>query len=352
MTTNNNKDISNPTKKRSFGFLILKYLLIGTGICSAFVILFIAWIYFSIFSGPGPMEINDFHPFRSAEAKSQYLAFEDEMERTWPIVSEERFVQTSYGKTFMRISGPLNAPPLILLPGGGANSIIWNANIKALSEEYRTYALDNIYDYGRSVYKRKIEDGEGYADWLSELSDTLNLGNDIRLIGYSYGGWVVSQYATYHPERIEKLVLIAPAFTVLPLTGEFILQMIKTIIPIRYFKKKVMYWVWDDLAQMGEWGRRIVEDRIDYYQIALKSFKFKQPVNPTVLSDEELKEFKVPLLYMVGENEKAYNAHDAIARLNNINPRISTVMIDGTGHDLMFTDTDTVNHVILDFLRQ
>jgi pimeloyl-ACP methyl ester carboxylesterase len=329
----------------------LKFFLIGLGFFLLLIASFIIWIYFSIFYGPDPFEISEFHPFRSVEAKNKYLAYENEMAKTWLIDSEERFVQTSFGKTFMRISGPHDAAPLILLPGGGSNSIIWRANIKALSEEYRTYALDNIYDYGRSVYTQKITDGKGLANWLYELSDSLKLGNNISLIGYSYGGWVISQYATHHPERIEKLVLIAPAFTVLPLSDEFIFQMIKSLIPVRYFKKKVMYWVWNDLSKKGEWGRRIVEDRIDYYEIAIKSFKFKQPVNPTVLSDEELIAMKIPLLFMVGENEKAYNAHHAIARLNNINPDISTVLIEGTGHDLMFTNTDTVNQLILDFLR-
>lgn len=343
---------SEKVSKRHFFFRrFLKYFLIAFGVFILLISSFVLWIYFSIFSGPDPFEISEFHPFRSIEAKNAYLAYENEMEKTWPIISKERVVQTSYGKTFMRISGPLNAPPLILLPGGGSNSLIWKANIKAFSEEYRTYALDNIYDYGRSVYTRKITDGEDLAEWLNELSDSLNLDNNISFIGYSYGGWVVSQYAIYHPERIEKLVLIAPAFTVLPLTNEFILQMIKSLIPVRYFKKKVMYWIWDDLSKKGEWGRRIVEDRIDYYEIAIKSFKFKQPVNPTVLSDEELKELKMPILYIVGENEKAYNSNDAIARLNNLNSDISTVLIEGTGHDLMFTNTDTVNQLILDFLK-
>jgi pimeloyl-ACP methyl ester carboxylesterase len=347
----NKKTADKSPKRRSLGIRLVKYFLIGVGTILLLICVFVIWIYFSIFSGPSPMDFSEFHPFRSAKAKAEYLAFEEEMEKTWPIISEERFVQTSYGSTFMRISGPLNAPPLILLPGGGSNSIIWKANIKALSEENRTYALDNIYDYGRSVYMRKIEDGEDFANWLNELSDTLDFGNDIRVIGYSYGGWVASQYAIYHPERIEKLVLIAPAFTVLPLTDEYILQMIKTLIPIRYFKKKIMYWVWADLAKMGDWGRSIVENRIDYYQLALKSFKFKQPVNPTVLSDKELRKLTMPVLYLIGENETVYNAHDAISRLHNINQEIRTELINGTGHDLMFTHTDKVNTILLDFLK-
>ncbi len=314
--------------------------------------IFVAWIYFAIISGPDQMDITAFHPFRSEKAKIEYLAFEQEMEKTWPIASEERFVTTSFGQTFMRISGPLNAPPLLLLPGGGCNSVIWNANIEALSQEYRTYALDNIYDYGRSVYMRKIETGKDYSDWLDELADSLNLTDDIRVMGYSYGGWVASQYAIQHPERIAKLVLIGPASTILPIPSEYIVQMLQSIIPVRYFKSKIMYWVWADLANLGEWGIGLVEARIDYFQLALKSFKFKQSVNPIVLTDEEIKGIRFPLLHIVGENETAYNAKDAVSRLNDLNSEIRTVMLDGTGHDLMFTHTDTLNHILLEFLQE
>lgn len=298
------------------------------------------------------MEMNDFHPFRSEKAKILYTAFEEEMEASWPIKSEERIVETSHGKTFMRISGPEDGPTLILLPGGGSNSLIWHANIEALSRVFRTYALDNIYDYGRSVYTQQLESGQDFASWLDELSDSLHLDNDIRMMGYSYGGWVASQFALYHPERLKQVVLVAPAFTVLPLSNEYILEMVKTLLPVRYYKSRIMYWVWKDLSEMGQWGQNLVEERIDYYQLSLKSFKFKQPVNPTVLTDKELTEVSVPILYIVGENETAYNAHDAISRLNKVNPEIQTELMSNTGHDLMFTHTDTFNSIVLEFMAE
>ncbi len=251
----------------------------------------------------------------------------------------------------MRISGPNEAPPLLLLPGGGTNSLIWKANIKALSQNYRTYALDNIYDYGRSVYMREMKIGKDYSDWLNELFDTLQLGNSIRIIGYSYGGWVASQYALFHPERLNHVVLIAPASTIFPLSSKYIQRMVATLIPIRYFKAKTMYWIWADLAKMGEIGKQLVEDRIDFYDLALKSFKFKQPVNPTVLTDSELQKLEIPVLFLVGDHETAYNANDAISRLNKVNPKIKTDLIPNTGHELMFSHTDMVNQKILEFLK-
>lgn len=339
-------------KQNSLIFRIFKIFLIVTGILFLLVISLVVWIYLSLSSGPDPMEINSYHPFRSEKAKEQYLTFENKMAEKWPLRSEERFLQTSFGTTFIRISGPIDAQPVVLLPGGGCNSLIWSSNIKALSQNYRTYALDNIYDYGKSIYIREITSGRDFADWLNELFDTLPLDSNVRIIGYSFGGWVTSQYALYHPERLKRVILISPVYTILPLSKAYILRMITTLIPIRYFKEKIMYWCWSDLAKTGDSGKQLVEDRIDYYNIALNSFKFKQPVNPTVLTDLELQKLEMPLLFLVGEHETVYNAYDAISRLNRVNAKIKTDLIPDTGHDIMFTHTDTVNRKILDFLNE
>ncbi len=354
MTANRvqNRGIEKPVKQRTAISRILKYFFVGIGSVLLLLIAFVLWIYLALFSGPGPMEINDFHPFRSEQAKAQYLAFENQMAKSWPMRSEEKLVETSYGKTFIRVSGPAGAPPLVLLPGGGCNSLSWHANIQALSQKYRTYALDNIYDYGRSVYTREIKDGRDFSDWLDELFDALWLCGKIRIIGYSYGGWVTSQYALHHPERLARVVLIAPVYTVLPLSDKYVLDMIATLIPVRRFKSKLIYSTWFDLAQRGESGRQLVEDRIDYYTTALKCFKFKQPARITVLTDSELKKIRVPVLFLVGDHETIYDAHDAVDRLHRVNPTIRTEIIPGTGHDLMFTHTEIVNRKILDFLRE
>jgi pimeloyl-ACP methyl ester carboxylesterase len=90
-------------------------------------------------------------------------------------------------------------------------------NIVALSENYRTYAVDNIYDYGRSIYTRKIGIPDDFVGWLDELFTALKLGDNINIMGLSYGGWIAAQYALRLPERLNKIVLLAPVCTVLPL---------------------------------------------------------------------------------------------------------------------------------------
>jgi hypothetical protein len=121
-------------------------LLIGCATITVLVIAMIIGVGAWLFSGPEDIEMTAYHPFRSATAKEQYLELYDRRAEKWPVVSKTRIVDTSYGKTFVRICGPSGAPPLVLLHGVGGNSLQWMPNIVALSENYRTYAVDNIYD--------------------------------------------------------------------------------------------------------------------------------------------------------------------------------------------------------------
>lgn len=346
-----NKLYSKSTKSRALFPRILKYFLICFGSIAFLIIAFAVWIYFSLISGPDSMEISEFHPFKSSKARTEYLAFEDKMAEKWPVISEEKIIETSYGKTFMRISGPIDGPTLVLLPAGGANSLIWHANIKALSSVYRTYALDNIYDYGRSIYTRKMETPNDFSQWLNELFDTLSFGNDIRIAGYSYGGWVTGNYAASHPDRLSRVILIAPIFSIQPVTKDFVWDMFLGLLPCKYMRRKTIYSIWNDLVLSGEEGKRIADDRVEYINIAMKSFKFKLGVEPNTLTDAELKKLKMPVLFLIGENEKVCNPQLAIDRLNKVAPGIKTELISGTGHDLLFTHTDEINNMMLEFLK-
>lgn len=297
------------------------------------------------------MKISTFHPFKSLKAKTQYLAFEDKMVKKWPIVTEERTVETSYGQTFMRIGGPANGQPLVLLPGGGSNSLIWQANIKALASVYRTYALDNIYDFGRSVYTRKMETYRDYTQWLDELFDNLTLGQNIRIAGYSFGGWVTGNYAAAHPERLSKVILIAPVFSIQPITKSFIWGMILGILPFKFTRQLSVYSAWKDLLVSGREGKTTVDDRVEYFNIAMKSFKFKMGVQPNMLTDVELSKLTMPVLYLIGEHDIVCDPKLAVERLDEVVPEIQTELISNTGHDLMYTHTDMVNNAMLNFLE-
>jgi pimeloyl-ACP methyl ester carboxylesterase len=244
-------------------------------------------------------------------------------------------IDTSYGQTFVRISGPADAPPFVLMHGANATSLSWMPNIKALSRSYRTYAVDNIYEFGRSEFTKIFKVPNDFVDWMDELFSALDLGDNINMMGLSYGGWLTSQYALKHPEKLDNIVLLAPADTVLPLGVGFIKPALISILPHRHFVKKGVFFILEDLWKKEETSRAFAEQWVDHLDLGLRSFKLKMPV-----------------LFMVGENEKIYPPYEAVERLKSIAPQIKTEIIPGAGHDLSVVQAEMVNQKILDFLEK
>jgi len=331
---------------------ILKKLIIGLGAVLFIVIFAFSWFVMSLFSEQDMSEMPEYHPFKSVEAKKQYLDYYDKRALEWPVASEAKVVQTSYGKTFIRISGPKDAPSLVLLPSTSASSLIWMPNIKALSVHYRVYAVDNIYDFGRSINMRNIKDSDDMVNWLDELFTILDLGDSINLMGLSFGGWLTSQYTLAHANRLNKVIWLAPVATIIDIPGEWAWRGILSAIPHRYFMKKFLVdWLFEDLSQKNdESSIKQLDKIVDDALLGLKCFKFRMPVTPSVLTDNELQGIKVPTLFLVGENEKIYPAKKAVERLNTVAPQIQTEIIAGAGHDLTIVQAELVNKKVLDFL--
>lgn len=304
-----------------------------------------------IISQHAASNIGEHHPFRSEKSKERFLSVYDQRARQWPVASETRLVETSFGSTLVRISGPKDAPALALLHGVGGNSLQWWPNIKALSQSHRTYAIDGIYGHGRSVYTRLLESPEDFVRWLDELFDALGLQDDISLMGLSYGGWQTAMYALRHPQRLRKVVLLAPVMTVLPLPFAWIWRAVLCLLPDRSFLEGLMVWMHPDLAKGDQKQLQWMNEEIDAAFLALRCFKPKPMVNPTLLTDAELGSLRVPTLFLVGENERIYSATQAIERLQRVAPQIETEIIQNAGHDLLLVQPDLVVRKILVFLK-
>ena len=290
-----------------------------------------------------------FHPFRSAAAKQTYLAFYDDMARRWPVASETHMIGTSFGDTFVRIQGPIDAPKLVLLPGDSENSLSWMPVIEALSAQHRTYALDHIYDNGRSIYTKEPQSPTDLVQWLDELFVALELER-LRLVGYSNGGWQAALYALAHPHRLEKLVLLAPSGTVLPPpVGLLIRAMAYYFVPLRYITKTYLYWYGPDAVRNIQTRSRI-DEMIEELMLARKCFKRRTFVPPTVLADRDWQGLKVPTLFLVGENELTYSATKAVERLAAVAPTVKTSVAAHADHYLTIVNPKWVTDHVLTFL--
>ena len=74
--------------------------------------------------------------FKTPEGQARYLAAYDAALKLWPVPYDEIDVSTRFGTTHVVVSGPKDAPPLVLLHGYMATSVMWSPNMIAFSRDY------------------------------------------------------------------------------------------------------------------------------------------------------------------------------------------------------------------------
>jgi pimeloyl-ACP methyl ester carboxylesterase len=261
-------------------------------------------------------------------------------------------LETASGQTFVRASGRSTDPPLILLPGARSGSLMWIHNIAALAAHYRTCALDTLGDVGFSVNRGDVTKPEDLVNWLDEVFTVLVPEGSLHLMGISYGGWLAGQYALRFPARVRSVVLLAPACTVLPISYAFMARMGLLSIPVGKPLRRMLRWLFRDAVRGGDACRALVEEAIADVELGVRLFALPRPPFPTVIDDQAWQGFRVPCLFLVGENEKIYSAQAAMGRLKRVAPQVKAEIIPGAGHDLTMVQADLVISKVLAFLGE
>ena len=99
---------------------------------------------------------------------------------------------------------------LVMIHGFGGQATQWRYQLNHFARTNRVVALD-LRGHGHSDRPAgTYEMAQIQADLLAAL-EILGITEPFVLMGHSFGGAVVSQFAAEHPERVERLVLIASA---------------------------------------------------------------------------------------------------------------------------------------------
>lgn len=296
------------------------------------------------------MSMPEYLPYRSAAARDSYFAYYDSLAlKRWPVASEKRMAPTTYGQTFVRITGPADAPPLVLLPGAVATSLMWAPNIRELSQDCRTYAVDMIGDVGRTTCTRPVRRVDDLLAWLDELFDALDLREGLSLAGVSYGGWLTLQYAAHAPQRLSAAIPLAPGGAVLRISRGFIARLMLAGVLSRWLLRPLCCWIFADMARKDpHW----LDELLDEMRTGMRSLGPRSLPMPQVWTDAQWQAPTVPTLFLVGEHETIYDPREAVLRLRRVAPEVRSEIIPGAGHDLSIVQAETVDRRIVEFVKQ
>lgn len=285
--------------------------------------------------------------FKTREGERRYMEAYDAVLREWPVAYQELDLPTRLGTTHVIASGPAEAPALVLLPSMAGSATLWRPNVAALSEAYRTYAVDVVGQAGKSVLTRRIRSRQDFADWLVDLLDVLGVRR-ASIVGNSYGGFLALNQASLTPERVDRVVLINPAGT---FVGGLVWAFLRARLSRMIRGKKKATEITDLLGE----GVTLHPDDVAWgslMRITMSESARPNLVSPIVFSPAELQAVRVPALLLIGEDETLYNPHTTLKRALARMPSLRGEIIPGAHHLAALARPDDVNRRILEFLRQ
>lgn len=102
-----------------------------------------------------------------------------------------------------------SGPPVIFIHGLSGCWQNWLEQIPLFARDHRVIAVD-LPGFGQSEMPAEEISISIYADAIDELMGELDL-EEARIVGNSMGGFIGAELAIQHPERVERLVLVAAA---------------------------------------------------------------------------------------------------------------------------------------------
>ncbi len=247
--------------------------------------------------------------FKTAEGeravRERYLEYLEH----WPVPNEQLRVPSREGETFVIVSGPKDAPALLLFHGSMANSAMWMADMPAWAAHFRVYAVDMIGEPGFSAPSRPPLDSDAHALWLDDVMAGLGVSRTF-LAGVSLGGWLALDYAIRRPERVAGLVVLCPG-GVGRLKIGFLFRVLPLLLLGHWGKSKATEIV------LGRMPRSVSPEArgfIDFFRLIHENFRARRVKLP-IFTDESLRALKMPLLAIVGGRDVMIDSGETRDRL-------------------------------------
>lgn len=280
--------------------------------------------------------------YKSDIYKQRLLEIYDSRLAAWPVPYESVYLDTRFGKIHVIASGNEHAPPVLLINASGLSAWSWIHNVQALSQEFRTYAVDNIGEGGKNEMLAPgniPRTGRDIAAFYSDICDQLGI-EKVSVIGASVGGFISTNFALFAPERVDKLVLLGSmgyGSTSKTIVGMTIAQGF----PVKPVQNATFRWAF---------GKdEVVNDSFsEWFRIYMKGL-VPTPIRPTTFKPEELQQLQVPTLAYFGTKDGVIGSAEAASSLAQNIPDVKVRIVE-SGHVIGAELSELVNGEILTFL--
>jgi len=289
--------------------------------------------------------------FTSCNMEKEYL--DDSVRDKFSI----NYIKLSNGSVHYNFYGKENKETVVMIHGFSTPSFIWDytyPDIVKAGFKVITYDL-----YGRGYSDRPdIKYDENLFDTqLFELLNKLNIAKPVTLIGLSMGGGIAAMFASKHPMRVKKIILIDPAshFQKIPLSAKIVTWPLAGSLLVNLFGDNVILKKIDNNFHNMEKLHNIKEKykKMMIYKgyknaliSTLKYYNFKNLKEHY----QNLGKFQKPIQLFWGQEDKIIDINFS-KKIIDLIPEIQFHCIQKAGHIPHYERPEIVNPLIIKFLK-
>ena len=261
-------------------------------------------------------------------------------------------------------AGGTGTPVLLLSGAGNDNAVLsWRHALPALAREHRVFALD-WPKQGASTPWHGVADHGQLLQCVTAVLDHFELDR-IALVGLSQGGAVALAYTIEHPDRVSRLVVLAPAGIISfpPVVHQLLWLVAKlpalsrALTSVAFRCRAVCAWFarnalfagpvddFDDIVdEFHAEVQRGGAGASDWQNGSIGFCRMHVDLRP------ELPRIPRPVLFIQGSRDIAVKPQHTRAAADAV-PGSRFELIDGAGHWCNRQEPRAVNHLIAEFLR-
>lgn len=281
--------------------------------------------------------------YKSEKGKLEVLNLYDRQLKRFSIKYSDLWVNTTFGKTYLIVTGNTSGTPLLVFHGGNATTAYNLLACEFLAKDFYIFAVDTIGHPGKSDEVCLSANNYDYGKWASEVISELGY-ESIRCFGGSYGAGIIAKTMCVATGKIKRAVLYVPS----GIKNAPAIKSVSMMFPM------VLYW----MTRKDKWLKKcmlpmaVTEENItmDIYETAKYSIDFCKikAGMPSNVKDEDMQKCTAPTLVMASEKDCLFPAERVIPQAKKIIPNCTTYLLTDRGH--MSSLTEKEKQMIIDFL--
>jgi pimeloyl-ACP methyl ester carboxylesterase len=226
--------------------------------------------------------------------------------------------------------------PVLFLHGWLGSWRYWMSTMEAISDRYRTYALD-LWGFGDSDKSKPRYEVSDYVALVNNFVDNMGI-REAPIIGHSLGATIALEYAARYPDRTKKVMAVS-----LPMTPDSISRKLIEFTN-RSVMSKMLWWRQGSYKEIEKEAEKAAENAITTSVQSVAQLDVKSRIHLLAQSADSM------LLAVYGEKDDMIDPNPNRELNGSVWRNIRPIGLADSKHFPMLEDSAKFTRLLQDFL--